>query len=304
LYGTADDIPQNDNGFVGNIQLKPFASWLEYGLALRGGDGSGVMTVAQQQLLNKMVAAYSPDVTGTTAEERLLSAEQLMSNTDMNTYSNGLSDVDAWVGMLAEAPAVDGSTGQMGPLMASVFWEQMDRLQEGDPKYYIDRVDSLGQRLWNNLSPLPEILARTSLPGLMAQMPEINNPTTVAEFPAVFITQGSLEGLDLVDQVTNPGGTGAASLTDPNNLVLDQVTDPLMPQYELIGQQLRNISFLYTGGDVMDPWQGQYPSNEGANFDDPNQVVSPSTGLGTSFPGHIFQIPQEPSSVLINPTSI
>jgi len=175
----------------------------------------------------------------------------------------------------------------------------MDRLQEGDPKYYIDRVDSLGQRLWNNLSPLPDILARTSLPGLMAQMPEINNPTTTAEFPAVFIAQGSLDGLNLVDQVTNPGGTGAAAATDPNNLVLDQVTNPAMPQYEFIGQQLRNIAFLYTGGETSDPWQGQYASNEGANFDDPNQIVSPSTGLGMSFSGQIFQTPQQASSILI-----
>ena len=299
LYGTADDIPQNSNGFVGNIQLKPFANWGEYGLALHGGDGSGVMTPAQQQLLLKMVAAYSPDVTGITAEERLLSAEQLMGTTNINAYSNGLSDVDAWVGMLAEAPALDGSTGQMGPLMASVFWEQMDRLQEGDPKYYIDRVASLGHRLWNNLSPLSDILARTSLPGLMAQMPEINTPTTTAEFPAVFITQGSLDGLNLVDQVTNPGGTGAAAATDPNNLVLDQIAVPATPQYEFIGQQLRNIAFLYTGGEASDPWQGQYASNEGANFDDLNQAVSPSTGLGMTFSGQIFQTPQQASSIVI-----
>lgn len=75
-----------------------------------------------------------------------------------------LEDVDAWVGMLAEKPSSD--SGQMGPLMATIFWEQLDRLQEGDRFYYIPRLRDTGSGLWNELDSLSTILRRTSAPDL------------------------------------------------------------------------------------------------------------------------------------------
>ncbi len=329
LYGTADDVAENANGFVGNLNLKPYASWAEFGANLRGADAA-----AKDALLAKFIAAYDPAAVGSeldrmafatakVAEIRAAEADPA-GNPELANYADGLNQVDAWVGMLAEEPQADGSTGQMGSLMAAVFWEQLDRLQEGDPFYYVNRVASLGQKYWaEGLSPLEDILARTSLPGLMDQMPAILNPP-IAEpvvdpnappappaphVPVVFFTQGNLTTTDLVDQVTNPNGTGtipglagspSAALSDPNNLVLDQPA--LMPQYELIGTQLRNISFLYTGGETMDPWNGFVAANVGANFADPNQTFngnSPSTGVGSGFTDTVFQGPQQESTVTI-----
>jgi hypothetical protein len=320
LYGTADDVLENNNGFVGNLNLKPYASWAEFGDHLRGADAP-----AKDELLAKFIAAYDP--AAASAPDRMAYATDKVAqirsadpaaDPDLANYAAGLDAVDAWVGMLAEEPQADGSTGQMGSLMAAVFWEQLDRLQEGDPFYYINRVESFGQRFWaEGLSPLEEILARTNLPGLMDQMPSILNPPLaepVADplappaphVPTVFFTQGNLVGTDLIDQVTNPNGTGAvpglplpsAAATDPNNLVLDQTE--LMAQYELIGTQLRHISFLYSGGETVDPWNGFVAANVGANFADPNQASdgnSPSVGLGSTFSDPVFQNPQVESSV-------
>ena len=326
LYGTADDAAAalNTNGFVGNINLKPYLSWAEFGDSLRGADST-----EKDQLLAKFIAAYDPDAALQADRLAYASAKVLQireaqvalaqdpANTELQQlaqYGAGLDQVDAWVGMLAEQPAADGSTGQMGSLMAAVFWEQMDRLQEADPFYYISRVQPLGQRFWDGgISPLEDILARTSLPGLMEQMPGILNPP-VAEpvdplaphVPAVFFTQGNTVNTDFVDQVINPNGAGTiptfstASATDPNNLVLGQ--PELMPQYDLVGRQMRNVSYLYTGGETADPWSGYVPANVGANFADPNQTLngnSPSNGSGVVFNDVVFQSPQEASTVTI-----
>jgi hypothetical protein len=327
LYGTADDAvaAKNTNGFVGNVSLKPYASWAEFGANLRGADAA-----AKDLLLSKFIAAYDPEAAAApdrmvyaTAKVAAIQAAQLAVTGGIATpdevlvadHAAGLDQVDAWVGMLAESPKTDGTTGQMGPLMAAVFWEQLDRLQEGDPLYYINRVAPLGQRFWaEGLSPLEDILARTNLPGLMAQMPSILNPVLAEpvdplapHVPTVFFTQGNLATTDLVDQVTNPLGTATilgvpttAAATDPNNLVLGQ--SELMPQFELIGTQMRHISFLYSGGENVDPWSGFIPANVGANFADPNRAAvnnSPSTGVGSSFNDVVFQDPQVPSSVTI-----
>lgn len=51
-------------------------------------------------------------------------------------YAN-VNDVDLWIGGLAEKPA----EGQLGSTFAFVFQEQLDRLQDGDRFYYLDRLD-------------------------------------------------------------------------------------------------------------------------------------------------------------------
>ena len=66
--------------------------------------------------------------------------------------------------MLAEAPKADGSTGQMGPLMAAVFWEQLDRLQEGplliaiapEDAHVLWRVPAEHERLARAVGPLDD----------------------------------------------------------------------------------------------------------------------------------------------------
>ncbi len=49
-----------------------------------------------------------------------------------------VDDVDVWVGGLAEKPRSQ-EEGQMGTTFTWIFWEQMDRLQDGDRFYYKGR---------------------------------------------------------------------------------------------------------------------------------------------------------------------
>ncbi|MEW7006219.1 peroxidase family protein [Lentilitoribacter sp. EG35] len=46
-----------------------------------------------------------------------------------------VDDVDLWIGGLAEKPR-SATEGQMGTTFTWIFWEQMDRLQDGDKFYY------------------------------------------------------------------------------------------------------------------------------------------------------------------------
>lgn len=48
---------------------------------------------------------------------------------------DSVDDVDLWIGGLAEKPRSD-TEGQMGTTFTWIFWEQMDRLQDGDKFYY------------------------------------------------------------------------------------------------------------------------------------------------------------------------
>jgi len=50
----------------------------------------------------------------------------------------------------------------MGPLMAYIFLEQLDRSQEGDRFYYLPRLKGNGINLWNELDDLHDITVRNS----------------------------------------------------------------------------------------------------------------------------------------------
>jgi hypothetical protein len=51
--------------------------------------------------------------------------------------------------------------------MAAIFYEQLDRAQEGDRFYYLDRLkNNGGGGLWSDLDSLRDIVARNSDPAL------------------------------------------------------------------------------------------------------------------------------------------
>jgi hypothetical protein len=130
--------------FQGNPLFRPYASWEEFGSRMRdwvpAKDASGTNRAFNQ------------------ADRSSWGSSALL--TKFRSVYASLEDVDAWVGMLAEKPSSD--TGQMGPLMAYVFLEQLDRLQEGDRFYYIPRLKGDSSNLWNELDTLHDIVVRTS----------------------------------------------------------------------------------------------------------------------------------------------
>jgi hypothetical protein len=105
--------------------------------------------------------------------------------------------------MLAEKPSAD--SGQMGPLMATIFWEQLDRLQEGDRFYYISRLKDTGSGLWNELDSLSDILRRTSAPDLTLPAEDIfrvQASNDILATRAAFIASGVAIG-DQLRRVTS-----------------------------------------------------------------------------------------------------
>lgn len=134
--------------FQGNPLFKPYESWAEFGANLRDW--------VPARDVNGIPIAFSATDPSTYGSSALLGKFQ-------SVYSS-LEDVDAWVGMLAEKPSA--KSGQMGPLMATIFWEQLDRLQEGDRFYYISRLKDTESGLWSELDSISEIIKRTSSPDL------------------------------------------------------------------------------------------------------------------------------------------
>lgn len=187
--------------FKGNPIYKPYASWEEFGANLRdwqpglAADGTPL--------------AFQADAPASYGSSALLDK--------FKALYQSVEDVDLWVGMLAEKPTA--STGQMGALMAGVFWEQLDRQQEGDRYYYIDRLNSDGSiALWNELDSIRDIMARTSAPELV--LPNKN----------AFKVQSSN---DLLSQ-----------------------RDAYIASAIGVGDQLRSVTSLFTGAD---PWANLQP---------------------------------------------
>ncbi|TXN81504.1 peroxidase family protein [Methylobacterium sp. WL8] len=131
LQASSDPYVHEAVGFAGD--LRPYASWSDF----QARNGLSDTVIAQFK------EAY-PDLVLTTAGER---AAFVTANPDIVLHDgpngtkvvSGIDRVDLWVGGLAEKHINDGVVGQ-------TFWvvlhEQLDRLQEGDRFYYLDRFDN------------------------------------------------------------------------------------------------------------------------------------------------------------------
>ena len=152
----------------GNEIFKPHSSWSEFGTTMRDWkastsltgqvlafDPTQASTFGSSALLSKFMQVYGPG--------KGLGTSWSPNITDLNG-NIGLNDIDLWVGMLAEKPS--SNTGQVGPTMAAILWDQFDRLQEGDRYYYFDRLTGNSVGLWNELDTLGDIVQRNSSPEL------------------------------------------------------------------------------------------------------------------------------------------
>jgi len=146
---------------TGNAALMPYASWIDFQLALR-----------HPASVVNFVAAYGthPSITGaTTLVDKRAAADKLVNDqadspadradflyginswADQNGLSTtGLENVDLWIGGLAESPTPFG--GMLGGTFDYVFKKQIENLQEGDRLYYLSRTAgmNLGVQLENN----------------------------------------------------------------------------------------------------------------------------------------------------------
>jgi Ca2+-binding RTX toxin-like protein len=113
------------------LTIQAYTGWSDFGANLRDPD-----------MLVDFIALYGIDPTleaATNFADKLAAATVLMSNAAfMNSTETGLNDVDIWIGGLAERAF---GNSQMGSTFTWVFQEQLDRLQDGDRFYYIERFE-------------------------------------------------------------------------------------------------------------------------------------------------------------------
>ena len=148
---------------TGNSALQPYTSWNDFGLGLRN----------QESLVN-FVAAYGthPSIlTPTTLAGKRAAANLLVNGgtgapLDRAAFMSGaagdtgVSEVDLWVGGLAEKQAPFG--GLLGSTFNQVFESQMESLQDGDRFYYLHRTAGLNMLTQLEGNSFAELIARNS----------------------------------------------------------------------------------------------------------------------------------------------
>ncbi|MGF6553712.1 Ca2+-binding RTX toxin-like protein [Pseudomonas sp. S30_BP2TU TE3576] len=156
---------------TGDAELKPYTSWADF-----------VQHIKHPESLINFIAAYGthPTITGavTLADKRAAAADLVLGgatapadrvdflnstgawasnpgadgilNTADDVTITGLDNVDFWVGGLAEEKMPFG--GMLGSTFNFVFENQMEKLQDGDRFYYLERTASMdfGAELENN----------------------------------------------------------------------------------------------------------------------------------------------------------
>ena len=277
-FGTDDDTPGLDYGFVGNRGLKPFKNWEDFRSRLRGDTAA-----ERNELLAGFMGVYDDSLEGDTVEARLSSANAKIVNGD-SLGSEGLDQVDVWNFMLAEKPSGDHL---LGDLASAIVWEQLDRFQDGDAAYYLTSLDGLGGGVWNHtLSPLEDIIARNSTRSTSDNYIDSGFSEDVFKTtPVQAVLTDAITGIFTEAQPFNPDsinnvdylngfvpGKGeavrfnvAADIDGDNPYILD----PNDAIYERVGANFANITTLWENTPI-DPWRAnnQFAHNTSASIDD------------------------------------
>jgi len=191
--------------------LEPYANWVDFGLGIKHPES-----------LVNFIAAYGTHatITGATtlagkraAAQALLDANAVNDNSDfavdfMNATGDfaggalgGLSNVDFWMGGLAEAPQPFG--GMLGSTFDYVFSSQMLALQNNDRFYYLSRTVGLNVLLQLEQSSMAELVMRNSsakhLPGDVFatpnhtfEMSSVNPSGTIIDDPTTSVNEALL----------------------------------------------------------------------------------------------------------------
>jgi Ca2+-binding RTX toxin-like protein len=143
-------------------QLRPYASWFEFGEKLK-----------HQESLVNFVAAYGthPTITAaTTLADKRAAAQAIIdtmnTNPDARAFmfgtipDTGVDDIDLWMGGLAENTNLFG--GLLGPTFNYVFEKQLTDLQNGDRFYYLARTPGMNLRSQLEGNSFSELVMRNT----------------------------------------------------------------------------------------------------------------------------------------------
>ncbi|HSB73539.1 MAG TPA: peroxidase family protein [Candidatus Methylomirabilis sp.] len=168
---------------TGDIQLKPYISWADFAQHLKHPEslvnfiaayGTHTTITAATTLADKRAAATALVLGGVAAPaDRLdfLNSTGAFASGPTGITTTGLDSVDLWVGGLAEKIMPFG--GMLGSTFNFVFETQLEKLQDGDRFYYLERNAGLNfiNELENNsfAKMIMNNTDATHLPGLVFQ---------------------------------------------------------------------------------------------------------------------------------------
>lgn len=171
LYGSIENIPGVDAVLLGLKEtLRPYSSWQDFGNHLLNPDSQRnfIIAYAEDALLTQFASFTTTEqvkirgklVTRTVEKKLTLTEWKEMRLKDPTKFNEALEKaadiamnnvqfmtggnqdfelIDLWLGGLAEAKTAGG---MLGPTFDFIFALQMQKLQRGDSKYYLNRVDS------------------------------------------------------------------------------------------------------------------------------------------------------------------
>lgn len=140
---------------TGDVQLKPYNNWLEFGRNLLHPESlvNFIMAYARDEVIEQFNSVTGIQVGDLTAWNNLqasdpsaynaklrLAAEAALTDNDGNPFllgNTGLNNVDFWLGGLAEAKVAGG---MLGSTFDFIFAMQMISLQNSDRFYYLGRL--------------------------------------------------------------------------------------------------------------------------------------------------------------------
>lgn len=225
-----------------DVLLKPYESWVDFAGHLKheasiinfvAAYGTHALIDGQTTLEGKRNAALTI-ITGVSVGGLAIPADRLDFLNATGAYAGGtlggLNNVDLWIGGLAEAIMPFG--GMLGSTFNFVFEMQMEKLQNGDRFYYLQRLDGLhlfGEMENNSFAAM------------------IMRNTDATHLPSdVFSTPGLILEVNQARQFNDLDGDGTLESTDPlGDGILTQLVIRNNPA--TVGPDTNYLR--YTGGD-------------------------------------------------------
>ncbi|UCO99811.1 heme peroxidase [Metapseudomonas lalkuanensis] len=216
---------------TGDSQLRPYTSWVDFAAHLKHqtsivnfiaayGTHAELQAADVDTTADKRAVAFAlvfggdAVINAGTAQERIFTADTANRLAFLNGDAavTGVNDIDLWIGGLAERQMPFG--GLLGSTFNFVFENQMEKLQDGDRFYYLERTASM--------SFLTELENNSFAKMVMANTNAIHLPGDIFSDPGLILE------VDITRQfnadVVNPGADGVLG-DDPLTVGVDESLD-------------------------------------------------------------------------------
>ena len=212
-----------------DVLLKPYESWVDFAGHLKheasiinfiAAYGTHALITGQTTIEGKRDAALTL-ITGTSVGGLAVQADAVDFLNATGAYAGGslggLNNVDLWIGGLAEEIMPFG--GMLGSTFNFVFEVQMEKLQNGDRFYYLQRLDGLhlfGEMENNSFAAM-----------IMRNTDATHLPSDVFSTPGLILEVDRSKQFNLNTGVMLPGADGVLG-DDPLTIGIDESLDDVV----------------------------------------------------------------------------